>query len=69
MLWDLRKELEQEIKGEFTTQEKIDVWKTYAEAVQVHHDGLIGRWQKDMDNLLIYVSSSAAICATCPINL
>ena len=56
MLQGLRKELEQEIEDEVTAQEKTEVWKTYAEAVQTHHDELVGRWQKDMDNLLIYVS-------------
>ncbi|KAI1783244.1 hypothetical protein LXA43DRAFT_977208 [Ganoderma leucocontextum] len=58
---DLRKELEQEIKTEFTDQEKTDVWKKYAETVRTHHDELVGRWQKDMDNLLIYASLFSAV--------
>ena len=59
MLQELREDLRQELEEEFPAERKADVWKTYAEAVKTHHDGLVERWQTEMDNILIYVSPHA----------
>ncbi|RDX49686.1 hypothetical protein OH76DRAFT_506518 [Lentinus brumalis] len=52
--WDARKTL-------FTEEQRTDAWNETANIVKTYSDELVDRWNKEMDNLLIYAGLFSAI--------
>lgn len=42
----------------FTDQEHMKAWQETSEFVRVYSDGLVERWNGDIDTLLVYVRTS-----------
>ena len=47
--------VEEELKKEFTDDQRAEAWNKAAKAVKTHHDELVESWQKAMDSVLVYV--------------
>ena len=47
--------VEEELKKEFTDDQRAEAWDKAAKAVKTHHDELVEQWQKAMDSVLVYV--------------
>ena len=47
----------EELEKQYTQDEKEEVWSEAAEAVKTYHEEMVAAWDKEMDTLLVYVSS------------
>ncbi|KAI0683740.1 hypothetical protein C8T65DRAFT_836921 [Cerioporus squamosus] len=54
-------EIRKGLSTEFTQEQKVGVWVEAAEAVKTYHDGLVRRWQEEMDTLLVYAGLFSAV--------
>ncbi|KAI0718801.1 hypothetical protein C8T65DRAFT_827467 [Cerioporus squamosus] len=54
-------EIRKGLSTEFTQEQKVGVWVEAAEAVKTYHDGLVRRWQEELDTLLVYAGLFSAV--------
>lgn len=47
--------VEEQLKNEFTDEQRAKAWDNAAKAVKTHHDELVKQWQDTMDSILVYV--------------
>lgn len=50
-----QQEVKQESNENFSEEEKVKVWSDAAETVNTYYDELVGRWEDEIDTLLVYV--------------
>ncbi|KAM5543415.1 hypothetical protein V8D89_002666 [Ganoderma adspersum] len=55
------KAVEEELKKEFTDEQRAEAWNKAAKAVKTHHDELVEQWQKAMDSVLVYAGLFSAV--------
>ena len=53
--------IKEQLKQEFTEEERAKAWHEAAQVVKTCHDELVEQWQKAMDTVLVYVSLSAIL--------
>lgn len=51
--------VKEELKQEFSEEERAKLWNEAARVVKTYHDELVEQWQKAMDSVLVYVSFRA----------
>ncbi|PIL23223.1 hypothetical protein GSI_14532 [Ganoderma sinense ZZ0214-1] len=52
---------DEQLKKEFTDEQRAEAWNKAAQAVKTHHDELVEQWQKAMDSVLVYAGLSSAV--------
>ncbi|PIL23224.1 hypothetical protein GSI_14533 [Ganoderma sinense ZZ0214-1] len=55
------KAVEEQLKEEFTDEQRAEAWNKAAQAVKTHHDELVERWQRAMDSILVYAGLFSAV--------
>ncbi|KAI1787539.1 hypothetical protein LXA43DRAFT_1064265 [Ganoderma leucocontextum] len=55
------KVVKEQLKNEFTEEERTKAWDNAATAVKTYHDELIEQWQKAMDSVLVYAGLFSAV--------
>ena len=50
--------IREEMRREFSEEERAKAWHGAAQVVKTYHDELVEQWQKAMDTVLVYVSIS-----------
>lgn len=50
-----QQEVKQESNEDFSEEENFKVWLDAAETVNTYYDELVGRWEDEIDTLLVYV--------------